>query len=63
VTPEVFSRLAKAGESMGFHYVAAGPLVRSSYRAGEYFIEKILRGEHSGGKLLGSSNQMRSTET
>jgi lipoic acid synthetase len=52
VPPEKFSRLAKIGEEMGFAYVAAGPLVRSSYRAGEYFIEKILRGEQSGGELL-----------
>ncbi|MBS1983911.1 MAG: lipoyl synthase [Bdellovibrionales bacterium] len=54
VTPERFSALAKAGEEMGFAYVAAGPLVRSSYRAGEYFIEKILRGEQSHGQLLQS---------
>ena len=26
---------------MGFVYVASGPLVRSSYRAGEFFLEKI----------------------
>lgn len=24
---------------MGFRYVASGPLVRSSYRAGEFFVE------------------------
>ena len=52
VRPEVFSHLAREGESMGFGYVAAGPLVRSSYKAGEYFIEKILRGERSEGALL-----------
>lgn len=52
VNPERFARLAKLGEEMGFAYVAAGPLVRSSYRAGEYFIEKILRGEQSHGTLM-----------
>ena len=52
VSPERFSALAKLGEEMGFLYVAAGPLVRSSYRAGEYFIEKILRGEKGEGELL-----------
>ena len=52
VTPEKFSWLAKEGEAMGFKYVASGPLVRSSYRAGEYFIEKILRGEQSHGQLM-----------
>src|SRR2546427_9990641 len=33
--PEMFEELRVAGETMGFAYVAAGPLVRSSYRAGE----------------------------
>lgn len=26
-------------EEVGFRYVASGPLVRSSYRAGEFFVE------------------------
>src|SRR3989454_551773 len=43
VPPEEFEALRVAGESMGFAYVAAGPLVRSSYRAGEFFLEKVLR--------------------
>lgn len=30
---------------MGFRYVASGPLVRSSYRAGEFFVEAMIRGE------------------
>jgi len=53
VTPEKFSFFAAEGERMGFKYVASGPLVRSSYRAGEYFIEKILKGQKSQGQLLG----------
>src|SRR3989440_11130740 len=43
VPPEVFEELRVAGESMGFAYVASGPLVRSSYRAGEFFLEKVIR--------------------
>ena len=43
VTPESFERLGKAGEAMGFKYVASGPLVRSSYKAGEFYIEEFLR--------------------
>jgi len=43
VPPEVFDELRATGESMGFAYVAAGPLVRSSYRAGEFFLEKVVR--------------------
>jgi len=44
ITPEKFSWLREIGESMGFAYVASGPLVRSSYRAGEFFIEKLQPG-------------------
>jgi len=43
VPPETFDQLREAGEAMGFAYVAAGPLVRSSYRAGEFFLEKVIR--------------------
>ena len=43
VSPEAFDALRVAGEELGFAYVAAGPLVRSSYRAGEFFLEKVLR--------------------
>ncbi|HIG98923.1 TPA: lipoyl synthase [Candidatus Woesearchaeota archaeon] len=41
--PEKFNKLKLAGESLGFRYVAAGPFVRSSYRAGELFVKNILR--------------------
>jgi lipoic acid synthetase len=41
VTPERFDHYKRMGEARGFRYVASGPLVRSSYRAGELF----LRGE------------------
>lgn len=30
-------------EEIGFRYVASGPLVRSSYKAGEFFIESMLK--------------------
>jgi lipoyl synthase len=32
-TPDEFEALRVAGEEMGFHHVASGPLVRSSYHA------------------------------
>jgi lipoyl synthase len=28
---------------MGFKYVASGPLVRSSYKAGEFFLQNYLK--------------------
>jgi lipoic acid synthetase len=42
VTPEKFEYWQKTAEAMGFLYVASGPLVRSSYRAGEFFIRGII---------------------
>jgi len=43
VTPEKFEYWRETAESLGFKYVASGPLVRSSYKAGEYFMENMLR--------------------
>lgn len=34
VEPAEFEEWKKVGEEMGFAYVASGPMVRSSYRAG-----------------------------
>ena len=42
VPPETFAQLEQDGLAMGFSYVASGPLVRSSYKAGEFFIRRAL---------------------
>lgn len=42
VTPEKFQEWQRVAEDMGFLYVASGPLVRSSYRAGEFFMKGII---------------------
>uniref|UniRef100_A0A6A7GCI8 Lipoyl synthase, mitochondrial n=2 Tax=Hirondellea gigas TaxID=1518452 RepID=A0A6A7GCI8_9CRUS len=42
VTPENFDRWKVEGEDLGFVYVASGPLVRSSYKAGEFYLKTIL---------------------
>ena len=42
VTPEKFQEWQKIAESLGFLYVASGPLVRSSYRAGEFFMKSLV---------------------
>jgi lipoyl synthase len=42
VKPEQFERYKTIGEGLGFRYVASGPLVRSSYRAGEFFIKTTI---------------------
>ncbi|MDO8527180.1 MAG: lipoyl synthase [Deltaproteobacteria bacterium] len=53
VTPEKFNFFKQWGETFGFDYVAAGPLVRSSYKAGEFFIKKRIK---SGGTSHGMEN-------
>ena len=44
VEPAEFERWRELGMTMGFRFVASGPLVRSSYRAAEAFLTGILRG-------------------
>ncbi|POM65667.1 Lipoyl synthase, mitochondrial, partial [Phytophthora palmivora] len=43
VTPEAFAEWQKVAEQMGFLYVASGPMVRSSYKAGEFFMKNLLK--------------------
>jgi lipoic acid synthetase len=46
VHPDAFDTWQRvAEEELGFAYCASGPLVRSSYRAGELFIEALRRGD------------------
>ncbi|CAG9819554.1 unnamed protein product [Phaedon cochleariae] len=54
VTPERFLHWENIGNEMGFLYVASGPLVRSSYKAGEFFIANILKNHK---KSSASSNE------
>ncbi len=42
VSPEQFEAWQAEAEGMGFLYVASGPLVRSSYRAGEFFMKGVI---------------------
>ncbi len=43
IPPDQFNWYKETGEKLGFMYVAAGPFVRSSYRAGELFIKNRLK--------------------
>jgi lipoic acid synthetase len=48
VSPAEFDAFRRAAEEMGFLYVAAGPLVRSSYRAAEFFLQGLMeQGRHA----------------
>ncbi|XP_044080424.1 lipoyl synthase, mitochondrial isoform X2 [Neovison vison] len=42
ITPEKFKYWEKLGNELGFHYTASGPLVRSSYKAGEFFLKNLV---------------------
>lgn len=53
VTPAKFDFFRKVGEEMGFKYVASGPMVRSSYKAGEFFLEHMIRNDRE--KAISSS--------
>ena len=48
VPPDRFERYRSIGERLGFLYVASGPLVRSSYRAGELFVKRAIEGDRKG---------------
>jgi lipoic acid synthetase len=43
VTPERFDVLRARGTALGFDFVAAGPLVRTSYKAAEAYARKAIR--------------------
>ena len=43
ITPELFEWYKTQGLMMGFKYIASGPLVRSSYKAGEFFLEHMVK--------------------
>jgi len=54
VAEEQYDYWKVEGEKLGFAYVASGPLVRSSYKAGEFFISAILnkRAQERGAKSM-----------
>ena len=59
VRPEQFHRYSTIGERLGFRYVASGPLVRSSYRAGEFYIRAAIES----GSPRGQSYMAAKTES
>ena len=59
ITPEKFKQWQTVAESMGFLYVASGPLVRSSYRAGEFFMKGIIDKRNQAAELISAENSER----
>ncbi|OJD37469.1 lipoyl mitochondrial [Diplodia corticola] len=65
VTPAKFEMWRQRALDMGFLYCASGPLVRSSYKAGEAFIENVLKkraAERAGESVTASSVPLTSME-
>jgi len=63
VEPETFARFAEEGRTLGFAYVASGPLVRSSYKAAEVFIRGKLHPGDSAGAEAKMAERLRHAET
>jgi lipoyl synthase len=59
VRPEKFDYYRRLGEEMGFKYVASGPMVRSSYKAGEFYLTHMIQSERS----TTSTTEAATTET
>ncbi|MES3038335.1 MAG: lipoyl synthase [Bdellovibrionota bacterium] len=65
VTPEKFQYWQTKAESMGFLYVASGPLVRSSYRAGEFFMKGMVekqKQENQNKEIQSNHNTIEATD-
>ena len=58
VKPATFEMWRQRALDLGFLYCASGPLVRSSYKAGEAFIENVLKKRKVGRDQLVSEAQL-----
>ena len=54
IPPEEFENWKNRALAMGFLYCASGPLVRSSYRAGEFFMKSLIEKQRRAGGLKGN---------
>ena len=62
VTPDKFELWRQRALDMGFLYCASGPLVRSSYKAGEAFIENVLKKRRLGAKSEAAVSDLSAAE-
>lgn len=62
VTPEKFKHWEIRGNELGFLYTASGPLVRSSYKAGEFFITSILNNRAKEAERRNSNTNQHETQ-
>ncbi|ORC92496.1 putative lipoic acid synthetase, mitochondrial precursor [Trypanosoma theileri] len=61
--PKEFEMWEKEALEMGFLYCASGPMVRSSYRAGEYYIKSILKQRQDAAKTVDPLSSTTTTTT
>lgn len=59
IDPHMFQHWHNRATDLGFLYVASGPLVRSSYKAGEFFIKNILHKRMSRHPLSSPQNSQQ----
>lgn len=62
VTPDQFETWRVRALELGFLYCASGPLVRSSYKAGEAFIENVLKKRRLGNAGQGEAAEVSMAE-
>ena len=54
IPPSEFENWKNQATAMGFLYCASGPLVRSSYRAGEFFMKSLIEKQRRAGGFKGN---------
>lgn len=63
MTPARFAALEARAMTKGFLYVAAGPLVRSSYKAAEFYLAGMLRQRKAIAAAAGTPSTNPTTES
>jgi len=58
IHPEKFNYYAEKAKEKGFLYVASGPFVRSSYKAGELFVKNILERKNENRNCFGKAEKI-----
>jgi lipoyl synthase len=61
--PEEFANLKVKADEKGFLYVAAGPMVRSSYRAGEFFIQGMIEKRRAADASVSKGQETHAIQT
>ena len=62
VKPDEFERWQREAEALGFLYVASGPLVRSSYKAGEFYLQNVIESRRKAQQQQQQQGSMEAVE-